>query len=83
MSKSVLRLIDSPLSWALGGFAIGAGLGVNVASVWLLAIGLGGFLVYMAMHGPPERTTEGRLFAAGVAFIVGWTAGFIVNGLAF
>ncbi len=77
------RFIDSPFSWAAAGFVIGLGLGVNDASVWLVAIGLGAFVVYLRLHGPAQHRTESMLFAAGPAFIMGWLLGFIVHGIAF
>ena len=80
---SIRRLIDSPLSWAVGGFAIGLGLGVTSASVWLLAIGLGGYVLYLKLHGPAHRDTESRLFAGGPVFMLSWLVGFVVRGLAF
>ena len=80
---SISRFIDSPLSWALVGFVIGLGLGVTTASVTLLAIGLIGFLVYLRLHGPAQPSTEGWLVAAGPAFMMSWSLGFIVHGLAF
>ena len=80
---SILTVIDSPLSWAVGGFAIGLGLGVNSASVWLLAVGLGGFVLYLRLHGPARRETETRVFAAGPAFMLSWLVGFVVHGLVF
>jgi len=75
------QILDSPASWAVAGFAIGIGFGVNTPSVWLLAIGLGGFLAYLRLHGPARPETEGRLFAAGPTFILAWVAGFVVHGL--
>ena len=80
---SLLRFVDSPASWAVAGFAIGLGLGVTTASVWLVAIGLGAFVVYLRFHGPPEQKTEGWLFAAGPAYMLSWLVGFVVHGLAF
>ena len=80
---SILTVIDSPLSWAVGGFAIGLGLGVTSPSVWLLAVGLGGFVLYLKLHGPTRRETETRLFAAGPAFMLSWLVGFVVHGLVF
>ena len=80
---SRLRLIDSPFSWAIAGWAIGLGLGVNAVSVWLLAIGLGAFVAYLALHGPSRGETEGRLFVAGPAFILSWMVGFAIHGLLF
>lgn len=79
----LLRIVDTPLSWAIAGFAIGVGLGVNTASAWLLTAGLAGFLVYLGVHGEAKQETEGWLFASAPAFILAWIAGFIVNGLAF
>ena len=80
---SITRIIDSPFTWAVGGFIIGLALGVTPLSVWLLAIGFGGFLVYLRMHGPAEQSTEGSLFASGPAFMMCWMLGFVVRGLVF
>ena len=79
----LLRIVDSPLSWAIAGFGIGVGLGVNAVSVWLLTAGLVAFLAYLVMHGEAKQETEGWLLAAAPAFILAWIAGFIVKGLAF
>ena len=79
---SIVRFLDSPWSWAVSGFAIGLGLGVTAASVWLLTVGLGAFLVYMWIHGPAKHDTEGRLFAAAGMFITSWLIGFVVHGIA-
>ncbi len=78
---TLLRIIDSPYAWGAVGFAIGASLGVTAVSVWLVAIGLGGFVLYLRLHGPANDATEGALFAAGPAFILGWVLGFMVRGL--
>ena len=64
------------------GFIIGAALGVNFVSVALVAVGLGAFVLYMFLHGPAKRETEGRLFAACPVFIVAWMVGFVVHNLA-
>ena len=80
---SRLRLIDSPFGWAVAGLAIGFALGVNSASVWLLAIGLGAFVAYLARKGDARGEDEGRLFAAAPAFILSWMVGFVVHGLLF
>ena len=82
-AMSINRLIDSPLSWAIAGFFIGLALGVTSASMWLVAIGLGGFLLYLRLHGPADPAKEGLLFAAGPVFIASWLTGFVVQGLAF
>ena len=71
------------MPWGLVGFAIGAALGVNTLSVWLVAAGLGVFVVYLWLHGAARQQTEGRLFAAAPVFIMAWLAGFVVRGLTF
>ena len=78
---TVLRKLDSWVTWGVIGFIIGLALGVNDLSVWLLAIGLGLFIVYLALHGPARRESEGSLFAAGGVFMMAWMAGFILRGL--
>ena len=83
MLESLRRYIDTPFSWGIAGFIIGLALGVNLLSVWLLAIGLGLFVGYLRLHGPTKGSTEGWLLAAGPAFIMSWTLGFIVHSLAF
>mgnify|MGYP004364793567 CR=1 FL=1 len=80
---SPIRIIDSPISWALAGLAIGMALGVNSVSVWLVAIGLGLYVVYLKAHGPANQKTEGNLVSAGPAFMMAWLVGFVIHGLAF
>ena len=80
---SLIKKLDSWITWGIIGVVIGVSLGVNTASVWLVAIGLGAFLVYLLMHGPAKRETEGSLFASGGVFMMGWIVGFVVNGLVF
>ena len=77
------KIIDSPVPWILAGFIIGLALGVNDASVWLVALGMTGFVVYLKMHGNAHPRTEGMLFASGPAFMMSWMLGFIVHGIAF
>ena len=77
------RIIDSPFAWAAAGFIIGVALGVTAPSVWLLAIGLGSYLLYLKLHGPAQHGTEGWLFAGGPAFMMSWMLGFVVRGLLF
>ena len=79
--STLIRFVDTPFTWALAGFIIGVALGVNAISVILLAVGLGGFLLYLKLHGEAKEETEGWLFAAGSFFIVGWIVGFVVRGL--
>ena len=80
---SFVRILDTPFSWALVGFVIGLALGVTTVSAWLLAIGFGAFLIYLALHGPAKESNEGWLFAAGPAFMMSWVVGFVVRGLVF
>ena len=80
---SIRTIIDSPLPWAIAGFAIGLALGVTVVSAWLVAAGLIVFLVYLWRHGLADDSTEGLLFAAGPIFMMSWLVGFVVRGIAF
>ena len=79
--STVLRKLDSWVTWGVVGFIVGLALGVNDLSVWLVAIGLGLFIAYLALHGPAKRETEGSLFAAGGVFMTAWIVGFVVRGL--
>jgi|TARA_Y100000310_G_scaffold296501_1_gene328802 hypothetical protein len=50
------------------GGAIGFALGANAASVILVAIGMGAFIVYLHLHGPAiESVDGGQLAVAGAA----------------
>ena len=80
---AILEYIDNPIPWAIIGFIIGAALGVNFISVALVAVGLGAFVLYLFLHGPARRETEGKLFAACPVFIVAWMVGFVVHNLVF
>ena len=79
--STVIRYLDTPITWALVGFVIGLVLGVNLVSVILLAIGLGVFLLYLRVHGDADDSTETLLFASGPIFIIAWMAGFVVHSL--
>ena len=76
-------LVGTPIPWGLLGFIIGVWLGVSTLSVWLVAIGLGAYLIYLKLHGPAQYSTEDLLFSAGPAFMMTWVLGFIVRGLLF
>ncbi len=80
---TILGYLDTPISWAVVGFIIGLALGVNFASVVLVAIGLGAFILYVFVHGPAKTQTEGKLIAACPILIVAWMVGFFVHGLVF
>lgn len=78
---ATLRRLDSWITWGVVGFVIGLALGVNSVSVWLVAIGMGVFIAYVALHGPARRETEGALFATGGVFMMAWIVGFVARGL--
>ena len=80
--RQVRKYVDTPVSWAVVGFAIGIAFGVTSISVWLLAIGLGFFLLYLRLQGPAKKETEGRLFSSAPIFMVAWILGFVVHGIA-
>ena len=79
----MIGLVDSPYAWGVVGFLVGIILGVTTLSVWLVAIGLGIFLIYLGIHGQAQNQTEGRLFAAGPSYMMSWVLGFIINALIF
>ena len=80
---SLMKVVDSPYMWGLVGLLVGLIFGVTTLSVWLLAIGLGVFLVYLGIHGRSQIRTEGRLFAAGPTYMMLWIAGFIIRAILF
>ena len=82
LQSSKLYLNLSWICWGILGFAIGIALGVTALSVTLIAVGIGLFVVFLALNGPARRESEGRLFAGGGMFIIMWLAGFIIRGLA-
>ena len=77
----ISRIIDSPFTWAAVGFIVGLALGATTLSVWILAGGFGGYLIFLKTRGPAKHATEGWLFAAGPAFMMSWMLGFIVRGI--
>ena len=79
--ETVIRIIDSPIPWAVAGLLIGFFLGVTSLSVWLLALGFGVFIIYLQIHGPAEQRSEGRLFASGPVLMVFWVLGFVNKDL--
>ena len=77
----ILRIIDSPLPWAIAGVAIGFALGVTTLSSWLVVAGLIVYLVYLWLHHDARESTEGNLVAAGPVFMLAWVLGFFVKDL--
>ena len=60
----IQRITDSPFLWGAAGLIIGVALGVTTISAWIVAIGLGGHLLYLKFRGPaPERGVAVRLRA--------------------
>lgn len=81
LQSSKLYLNLSWICWGILGFAIGIALGVTALSVTLIAVGIGLFVVFLALNGPARRESEGYLFAGGGMFIIMWLAGFIIRGI--
>ena len=81
--EQLIHLLDSPLPWGLVGFLLGFGIGATAASVWPVAIGLLGYLVYLGVHGPARPGSETRLSATGPVLLMAWMLGVVVNGWAF
>ena len=77
----ILRIIDSPLPWAIAGVAVGFALGVTTISSWLLVAGLIAYLVYLALHREAKPSTEGNLVAAGPVLMLAWILGLILKDL--
>ena len=82
LQSSKEYLILSWICWGLVGFILGVALGVTTLSVSLIAIGLALFAVFLALHGPARRESEGHLFAGGGMFVIMWLVGFVVRGVA-
>ena len=64
------------------GLIVGAVLGANDLSVWLIAILMIAFLVFMKLTGPAQKGGEGSLFAGGSLLMIGWILGFSIRSLA-
>ena len=75
------RVTDSPFLWGVAGLVVGVALGVTTLSAWIMAIGLGGHLLYLRLRGPAQHENEGMLFASGPAFMMAWLLGFVMRGL--
>ena len=79
---SVYGVLRIPYIWGLVGLIVGAVLGANDLSVWLIAILMIAFLVFMKLTGPAQKGGEGRLFAGGSLLMIGWILGFSIRSLA-
>ena len=79
---SVYGVLRIPYIWGLVGLIVGAVLGANDLSVWLIAIFMIAFLVFMKVTGPAQKGGEGRLFAGGSLLMIGWMLGFSIRSIA-
>ena len=79
---SVYGVLRIPYIWGLVGLIVGAVLGANDLSVWLIAILMIAFLVFMKLTGPTQKGGEGSLFAGGSLLMIGWILGFSIRSLA-
>jgi len=79
---SVYGVLRIPYIWGLVGLIVGAVLGANDLSVWLIAILMIAFLVFMKLTGPAQNGGEGSLFAGGSLLMIGWILGFSIRSLA-
>ena len=77
----ILKWLDTWITWAVVGIAIGIAFGASLTAVWLVTAGLIAFVAYLHFTGPARAETEGRRFAAGGAFMIAWIVGFAVKGL--
>ena len=79
---SVYGVLRIPYIWGLVGLIVGAVLGANDLSVWLIAILMIAFLVFIKLTGPAQKGGEGSLFAGGSLLMIGWILGFSIRSLA-
>jgi len=78
---SVYVVFRIPYVWGLLGLIVGGVLGANDLSVWLIAILMVAFLVFMKLTGPAKREGEGSLFAGGSLLMIGWILGFAIRSI--
>ena len=79
--NEVINILKLPYIWGGVGVLLGAGLGANDLSIWILAIGLGLFFFTMKMTGPAQEGKEGKLFAGGSLLMLGWILAFSIRGI--
>ena len=78
---SLVTILRIPFIWGFIGLVIGAILGANDLAIWLVAILLISFLVFMKFSGPAKDDGEGSLFAGGSVIMLAWIVGFIIRGI--
>ena len=81
INMSFLTVLKIPFVWGFIGLIVGSLLGGTTLAVWLIALLLVGFLVFMKFSGPPEESGEGALFAGGSLLMIGWILGFSIRGI--
>tara|TARA_A100001037_G_scaffold68881_1_gene61329 strand:+ start:4440 stop:4688 length:249 start_codon:yes stop_codon:yes gene_type:complete len=79
--NEVINILKLPYIWGGAGVLLGAGLGANDLSIWILAILLGLFFFTMKITGPAKQGKEGKLFAGGSLLMIGWILAFSVRGI--
>ena len=76
-----IRYTHTPYFWGALGLAIGAALGGNNVSIWLVAISICLFFVNMKLSGVGAPDTEGKLFSGCGALILLWIVGLSANSI--
>ena len=79
--NEVINILKLPYIWGGVGVLLGAGLGANDLSIWILAILLSLFFFTMKMAGPAQEGKEGKLFAGGSLLMLGWILAFSIRGI--
>ena len=79
--NEVINILKLPYVWGGVGVLLGAGLGANDLSIWILAIVLGLFFFTMKMTGAAQEGKEGKLFAGGSLLMLGWILAFSIRGI--
>ena len=78
---SFLNVLRIPFVWGFFGLGIGAIFGADGGAVWIIAVLLAAFLLFMKFSGPASENGEGSLFAGGSLLMVAWIVGFMMRGI--
>lgn len=78
---SFLNVLRIPFVWGFFGLAVGAIFGAENLSVWIIALMLPAFFLFMKFTGPASDEGEGSLFAGGSLLMVAWIVGFMIRGV--
>ena len=79
--NEVINILKLPYIWGGAGVLLGAGLGANDLSIWILAVLLALLFVTMKMTGPAQEGQEGKLFAGASLLMLGWILAFSIRGI--